>query len=110
MEECLYRLIFCYAFTFVIMKMVELHIVMPSSVLGLVLSSWMKSSAAQVPANYWSAPVDQSCHTTAFTLLMLALGVKVLCKLHIIKSGHISGNKVSNKANATVLQVCKHCY
>ena len=48
-----------------------------SLVLGLVLSSWMMSSATQVLVNYWSVSVAQSCHTTAFTLRMLVLGVKV---------------------------------
>ena len=48
-----------------------------SLVLGLVLSSWMMSSATQVLVNYWSVPVAQSWPITAFTLRMLVLGVKV---------------------------------
>ena len=50
---------------------------MLSLVLVLVPSFWMMSSAAQVLASYLSAPVGQSCPMTAFTLMMLVLGVKV---------------------------------
>jgi len=53
------------------------HTPMPTLVLVLVLSSWMMSSVLQVLASYWSAPVDQSYHTTASILLMLVLDVKV---------------------------------
>ena len=37
----------------------------------------MMSSVLQVLVSYSSAPVDQSCLTTASILLMLGLGVKV---------------------------------
>ena len=37
----------------------------------------LKSSVVQVLASYWSAPVDQSYHTTASILMMLVLDVKV---------------------------------
>ena len=50
---------------------------MPSLVLVLDLSFWMKYSAVQVLVNYWSVPVDQFCLMTALTLMMLVLGVKV---------------------------------
>ena len=46
-------------------------------VLELAPSSWMMSSVLPVQASYWSAPVDQSYHTTVFTLLMLVWAVKV---------------------------------
>ena len=55
----------------------EWHTEVPSLVLVLALSFWMKYSAVQVLVNYWSVPVDQFCHMTALTLMMLVLGVKV---------------------------------
>ena len=53
------------------------HSVMPSLVLVLALSSWMRSSAAQVLASYWRVPVVQLDPMTVFILLMLVLVVKV---------------------------------
>ena len=50
---------------------------MPFLVLVLALSSWMRSSAAQALVSYWSVPVGQLDPMTVFTLLMLALVVKV---------------------------------
>ena len=53
------------------------HSVMLSSVLEPALSSWMRSSAAQVLASYWNVPVVRLDPTTVFILLMLVLVVKV---------------------------------
>ena len=53
------------------------HSVMPSSVLELALSSWMRSSAAQVLASYWHVPVVQLHPMTVFILVMLVSVVKV---------------------------------
>ena len=50
---------------------------MLSSVLGVALSSWMRSSAAQVLASYWHVPVVQLDPMTVFILLMLVSVVKV---------------------------------
>ena len=47
------------------------HSVMHSLVWVLVPLSWMKSSAAPVLVNYWSALAGQSYLTTVFTQLML---------------------------------------
>ena len=53
------------------------HSVMLSSVLGVALSSWMRSSAAQVLASYWHVPVLQLHPMTVFILVMLVSVVKV---------------------------------
>ena len=53
------------------------HTEMLILVLAVDKSFWMMSIVVQVPASYWSVPADQSCHTTASTLLMLVWGVKV---------------------------------
>ena len=53
------------------------HSVVPSLVLVLALSSWMRSSAAQVLASYWNVPVVQLHPMTVFILLMLVSVVKV---------------------------------
>ena len=55
----------------------EPHTQVVTLVLVLALSFWMRSSAAQVLVNYWSALAGQFYLITAFTLMMLVLGVKV---------------------------------
>ena len=64
-------------YKYILSKQLAGHSEMLSLELVLALSSWMMSSAAQVLASYLSVPVDQSCPMTAFTLMMLVLGVKV---------------------------------
>jgi len=53
------------------------HLEMPTLVLGVGQFSWMKLNALQVQGSYWSAPVFQSCPTTATILMMLVWLVKV---------------------------------
>ena len=60
------------------------HSVVPSLVLVLALSSWMRSSAAQVLASYWHVPVVQLHPMTVFILLMLVSVVKVYLRDRMI--------------------------
>ena len=66
----------------IFMSQCLVQVVEHTAVLTLVLavdqSFWMMSNVPQAQASYWNATVVQSCHTTASTLLMLVLGVKVL--------------------------------
>ena len=57
----------------------EGHTAMPISVLVAIVdqSTWMMSSAPQVPTSYWNVLAGQSSRTTAATLLMLEWVVKV---------------------------------
>ena len=64
-------------FIFISALQVEWLTEVPSLVLVLDLSFWMKYSAVQVLVNYLSAPVGQFCPMTALMLTMLVLGVKV---------------------------------
>ena len=50
---------------------------MPTLVLAVDQYSWMMSGVVQVPTNYWNVLADQSCPTTASTLLMLVWVVTV---------------------------------
>ena len=53
------------------------HTAMLTLVLAVDQSSWMMYSVPQVPANYWSATVNQFWAITASTQLMLVWNVKV---------------------------------
>ena len=57
-------------------------------VLAVDQSSWMMSSALQVPNTYWNVPACESYFITAFTLLMLVLVVKV-CSLLYMPKGYL---------------------
>ena len=57
---------------------VEFHIAMLILVLVLAPSSWMMLYVLQVLVNYWNVLAGQFQVIIVLTLLMLALGVKVI--------------------------------
>ena len=59
---------------------VEFHIAMLSLVLVLARSTWMMLYVLQVLVNYWNVLAIQFQVIVVLTLLMLALGVKVISK------------------------------
>ena len=73
-QECLLNLLLF----FFSCDQVEFHIAMLILVLVLAPSSWMMLYVLQVLVNYWNVLAGQFQVIIVLTLLMLALGVKVI--------------------------------